>query len=386
MIHFFRRWLRCWDQFLLTACLSLLLPLIAAAHQSGNSYLRISSTASGVSVQIDFAVRDLNSLLQIPPAQQKEIRRHELEEMQDRLAALIGTSLLLDVDGDSLPLQFQSQEVTVHNDGLYVRQTHTASALPADAAYLLVRYEFFNEAEKVARAFLKLNSGALESTAVLDPRHSVQRLPLREIALAEALWTYAREGAFHIWSGPDHLLFLLCLLLPGLSLAALHGAGFADTAARPGMRATVMYALKVVTAFTVAHSITLAAAVLEWISLPDKFIESAIAASIIVSALLNLRGGEGRQAWKLALGFGLIHGMGFANGLRELGLSSSHFIETLVAFNLGVEFGQMAVVILCGVLLWPVLGHPRAVRWIQRWGSLAILLIASVWLFERLSG
>jgi len=376
----------------------LLLPLIAAAHQSGNSYVRISSTEAGVSVQIDFAVRDLNSLLQIPPEKQKEIRRHELEEMRDRLAALIGESLSLEADGNPLSLTFQAQEVTVHNDGLYVRQTHSSAALPANAAYLLVRYGFFNEEEKVARAFLKLNSGPLESTTVLDPRHAVQRLPLREIALAEALWTYAREGALHIWSGPDHLLFLLCLLLPGLGLAAPRRAVLsavsavsaapetAGTSQHSGLRTVGMYALKVVTAFTLSHSITLAAAALDWIALPDKLIESAIAASIIVSALLNLRGGEGRQSWKLALGFGLIHGMGFANGLRELGLSSSHFIETLVAFNLGVEFGQLVVVLAAGLLLWPVLSNERVVRLIQRWGSISILLMACVWLGERLLG
>jgi hypothetical protein len=381
--------------------IALLLPLTAAAHQSGNSYLRISSIEAGVSVQIDFAVRDLNSLLQIPPAQQKEIRRHELEELRDRLAALVGESLSLEADGDPLSLTFQSQEVTVHNDGLYVRQTHTAAALPPNAAYLLVRYGFFNEEEKVARAFLKLNSGPLESTTVLDPRHAVQRLPLREIALAEALWTYAREGALHIWSGPDHLLFLLCLLLPGLGLAAGRGAALASESiasnasaalatsaslANSGLRPVGIYALKVVTAFTLSHSITLAAAALDWITLPDKLIEYAIAASIIASALLNLRGGEGRQSWKLALGFGLIHGMGFANGLRELGLSSSHFIETLVAFNLGVEFGQLVVVLVVGLLLWPVLSNERVVRLIQRWGSISILLIACVWLAERVLG
>jgi hypothetical protein len=303
--------------------------------------------------------------------------------MRDRLAALVGESLTLEVDGNPLSLTFQVQEVTVHNDGLYVRQTHSSAALPASAAYLLVRYGFFNEEEKVARAFLKLNSGSLESTTVLDPRHAVQRLPLREIALTEALWTYAREGALHIWSGPDHLLFLLCLLLPGLGLAASETVGASE---HSGLRTVGMYALKVVTAFTLSHSITLTAAALDWIALPDKLIESAIAASIIVSALLNLRGGEGRQSWKLALGFGLIHGMGFANGLRELGLSSSHFIETLVAFNLGVEFGQLVVVLAAGLVLWPVLGNARVVRLIQRWGSISILLVACIWLAERLLG
>ena len=386
------RLLRWWCRCLLIVCL---LPLTTAAHQSGNSYLRISSTDAGVLVQIDFAVRDLNSLLQIPPDKQKEIRRHELEEMRDRLAALVGESLMLEADGDPLSLSFQSQEVTLHNDGLYVRQTHTAAALPAHAAYLLVRYAFFNEEEKIARAFLKLNNGPFETTAVLDPQHAIQRLPLREIALVEALWTYAREGALHIWSGPDHLLFLLCLLLPGLSLAAHRTimtpleSTASQTALFPvdaSLRAVGIYALKVVTAFTLSHSITLAAAALDWIALPDKLIESAIAASIIVSALLNLRGGEGRQSWKLALGFGLIHGLGFANGLRELGLSSSHFIETLLAFNLGVEFGQLVVVLTAGLLLWHLLGNERLIGSIQRWGSLGILVMAFVWLTERLLG
>ena len=125
-----RLWLSLW---------LVLMPLTASAHQSGNSYLRISSTESGVSVQIDFAVRDLNSLLQVPPEQQKEIRRHELDELQDRLAALVGESLVLEADGHPLVLTFESQTVTLHNDGLYVRQTHAAAALPATSAYLLVR-------------------------------------------------------------------------------------------------------------------------------------------------------------------------------------------------------------------------------------------------------
>ncbi|MEY3720652.1 MAG: hypothetical protein RL618_1171, partial [Pseudomonadota bacterium] len=122
------------------------------------------------------------------------------------------------------------------------------------------------------------------------------------------------------------------------------------------------------------------------VSLPDKLIESAIAASIIISALMNLWRGKDAYQWKLAFGFGLIHGLGFANGLRELGLSSSHFIETLLAFNLGVEFGQMVVVLAVGVVLAPVLNRERVLGLIQRWGSAGILLIACGWLVERVVG
>ena len=346
----------------------------AAAHQSGNSYLRIDSDSQALRVQLDFAVRDLNSLLQIPPEQQKPIQRDELAALQPKLSSVIASSLSMEADGRPLSLAFQSQEVALHNDGLYVRQSFSAAALDPEASQLLVRYGFFNEEEKIARAFVKLSAHGLETSAVFDARHAAQRLPLREISLIEILWSYAREGTLHIWSGLDHLLFLLCLLLPGLSLA---------TAA---LRPLMIYALKVVTAFTVAHSFTLAAAALDWVSLSDKLIESAIAASINISALMNLWRGKGAYQWKLAFGFGLIHGLGFANGLRELGLSSSHFIETLLAFNLGVEFGQMVVVVAVGVALAPFLGREQVVRLIQRWGSVAILLMACGWLVERLMG
>ncbi len=301
-----------------------LLPSTVLAHQSGNSYLRIANAPQSLQVELDFAVRDLHSLLQVPVEERKEIRREDLPALGQRLSELVHESLQLEIDGEAVKLNFESQDVVLHNDGLYVRQLHWAPALPDTAAYLLVRYGFFNEEEKVARAFLRLASNGIESSLVLDARHSVQRLALREVALSELLWTYVREGALHIWGGLDHLLFLLCLLLPGLAI----WRGEPATLAR--------HALTVITAFTVAHSITLAAAALDWVVLPDRWVEACIAASIVIAAVLNLMPGQRRHQWALAFGFGLVHGLGFANGLRELGLSSTHFIETLLAFNLGV--------------------------------------------------
>lgn len=352
----------------------------AAAHQSGNSYLQIDGGEPGVlQVQLDFAIKDINGILQIPAAQQKEITRAELKQLQAPIAATVAASLTLEVDSQPLPLTFQAQSVTVHNDGLYVRQNYTATGLTPDANYLLVRYDFFNADEKLARALFKLAVNGSETSSVFDARHAVQRFALREVALMDTLFVFAREGALHIWSGPDHLLFLLCLLLPGLVLAV---PGYAGSSLRLSLLSG--YALKVITAFTVAHSITLLAAAMDWIALPDRLIEAAIAASIVVAALLNLMPRFRHHNWKLAFGFGLIHGMGFANGLRELGLSQTHFIETLLAFNLGVEFGQLAVVLGAGVLVLPLLRQAQRVAALLRWGSLAIAGIASVWLIERL--
>ncbi len=352
---------------------SALLSADVLAHQSGNSYLRIASTPQALDVQLDFAVRDLDSLLQIPESERRPLQRADLPALGERLSALVHEALQLEVDGAPVELRLDAQEVVLHNDGLYVRQHHTAPALPGQAAQLLVRYGFFNDEEKVARAFVKLDAGGEQRSFVFDARHAVQRLPLREVALAELLWTYVREGALHIWSGPDHLLFLLCLLLPGLALGRDHPASLGR------------YALAVVTAFTVAHSITLAAAALDWVVLPDRWIEACIAASIIVSAALNLWAGRRGHQWKLAFGFGLVHGLGFANGLRELGLSSSHFVATLLAFNLGVEAGQLLVVLAAGLLLWPLLHQAALVGRIQRWGSIGIGAVATIWLAERLA-
>lgn len=357
-------------------CVALALALLSAlalAHQSGNSYLRIASTPQGLDVQLDFAMRDLDSLLQVPEAERRPLARDDLPALSERIALLVRASLQMDVDGVPVVLDFRSQEVVLHNDGLYLRQRHVGPALPDRAGQLLVRYGFFNDDEKIARAFVKLDANGAERSFVFDARHAVQRLPLRELALTELLWTYVREGALHIWSGADHLLFLLCLLLPGLVPGR-------DHLSSPGR-----HALTVVTAFTVAHSITLAAAALDWVILPDRWIEACIAASIIVSAALNLWYPRRGHQWKLAFAFGLVHGLGFANGLRELGLSSTHFIETLLAFNLGVEAGQLAVVGAAGLLLWPLLHRPVLVGRIQRWGSVGIGAVAAVWLVERLA-
>jgi hypothetical protein len=141
----------------------------------------------------------------------------------------------------------------------------------------------------------------------------------------------------------------------------------------------------VITAFTIAHSITLAFSVFGWVSLPEKLIESMIAFSIMVSALLNLQDRFRFSHWKIAFVFGLIHGMGFANGLKDLGLSSFYFLETLFAFNLGVELGQLSAVTVVAVPVLLLFKTTEAKKKILKYGSIATFVLASVWLVERLT-
>jgi hypothetical protein len=348
-------------------------PFCALAHQSGNSYLTLTSDAQRFAVQADFAVRDLPTLLQMPGISGTNLGHEQVKALAPRLATLIAESLRLDVDGSAVNLRFDEQRMVVRNDGIYVSQRHVAPPLPSGAGNLRIQYLFFSEEQSVARAFVKLNANGTETSAVFDARHSTQRLALRDIPLSESLGTYLREGMLHTWGGPDHLLFLLCLLLPGLSLAS------------SGLRPMGLHALKVVTAFTVAHSITLAAAAADWIVLPGKVVEAGIAASIIVAAGVVLRSPSTAYQWKLALVFGLIHGLGFASGLREWGLSSEHFISALLAFNLGVEFGQLVALACAALLVTPWLRSATAVGRLQVWGAWFNLLLATGWLLERLA-
>jgi hypothetical protein len=191
-------------------------------------------------------------------------------------------------------------------------------------------------------------------------------------------FTFLKEGVWHIWSGYDHILFLLALLLPGV-LRRRDGSWQPVT----DTRTAFVNVLKVVTAFTVAHSITLSLAVMGFVHLPSRLVESAIAASVVVAAFNNLAPLFGEAGWMVAFGFGLLHGFGFANALRDLGLQHGQLALTLFGFNLGVEIGQLAIV---AVFLPLALSLRRLFfyqRFILRVGSAAIIVVASTWLAER---
>ena len=188
-----------------------------------------------------------------------------------------------------------------------------------------------------------------------------------------------REGVGHIWQGPDHILFLLALLLPAV-LRRESGGWVGGLAFRPALVSIV----KIVTAFTVAHSITLSLAVLDVVRVPGRVVEPLIAVSVIAAAANNLRPWYGERGWMVAFGFGLVHGFGLATGLLEFGLRRETLALALVGFNVGVECGQLGIV----AVFLPVAFALRG-TWFYRalalkLGSAAVLLVAAVWMAERL--
>ena len=189
---------------------------------------------------------------------------------------------------------------------------------------------------------------------------------------------YFKDGVWHIWIGFDHILFLLALLLPAV-LYRTRQRWQAVASFRPAL----IDVLKIVTAFTLAHSITLTLATLGVVTLPAHLVESAIAASVVLSALNSVFPVFEGKRWVVAFAFGLIHGFGFASVLADLGLPQDALLLALVGFNLGVEGGQLAIVsafLPLAYYLRDTLFYRRVVLFA---GSILIMLLASVWLVER---
>ena len=245
-----------------------------------------------------------------------------------------------------------------------------------------LRYSLFFDFDAQHKGLLRVDSGINETagtiTGVFAADRPEQRFELRTRSGLKQFLDFAREGVWHIWIGFDHVLFLLSLLLPAVLIlqydrwqpAPRFGQSFWDV-------------VRVVTAFTVAHSITLSLAALGVISLPSRLVESVIALSVLLAALNNVWPAIAERRWLMAFVFGLIHGFGFASVLADLGLPRDALLLALVGFNLGVETGQLAIV----VCFLPLAFLARATsfyrRGIMTGGSLLIALIALVWMIER---
>jgi hypothetical protein len=364
-----------------SACWALasLWPMVAQAHKPSDSYLSITVQDGQVSGRWDIALRDLDFAIGLDADGDGNITWGEVRARHQDIAAYAAARLTLSADGMPCPLQVGEQLVDEHTDGAYTVMP-LRFACPASGAVkaLAVRYTLFADIDPQHRGLLNLSSGATTRTGIFGPEAALQTFTLAEPSRWEQLLDYAREGVWHIWVGFDHILFLLSLLLPAVGVwvgrrwqpVASFGTAFGDV-------------LRIVTAFTLAHSITLSAATLGWLTLPSRLVESSIAASVVLAALNNVWPVFHGRRWLVAFAFGLIHGFGFASVLVDLGLPQGALALALLGFNLGVEGGQLAIVAAFLALAYPA----RASRFyrvaVLGGGSLLIATVASVWFVER---
>ncbi|MEM8933932.1 MAG: HupE/UreJ family protein, partial [Acidobacteriota bacterium] len=231
-----------------------------------------------------------------------------------------------------------------------------------------------------------------EFTALVFAAHtSEQTLDLADVDGLLRVRDFIWQGVLHIWIGIDHVLFLLALLLTAVvtlrrrddedaspTLASWHGVD--------DFRSALWNVVKIVTIFTVAHSITLGLAALGILNLPSRLVESIIALSIVLVALDNLRPRFHGAHWLLLFLFGLFHGMGFASVMGELPFRMMHLVQVILAFNVGVELGQVAIVAVAFPILYALRNWRHYNTVILGGGSVAIGLLALWWFVERAFG
>jgi hypothetical protein len=363
--------------------LLLSLPLAVQAHIASNGFLRIDADHGQIAGSLELAIRDGELAVGLDRNGDGKVTWGELRASQGALEGYVRAHLQLNGTAGACALQFDEVRVNDRVDGSYLWLPFTALCGDGGGASRTLRidYSVLNEADPSHRGLLTLNAYGGSQTAVLGGARGAQVFELLHPSAWSAFTEYLQAGIWHIWSGIDHLLFLLSLLLPAV-LTRRGGRWEAVPMAAPAL----LNIVKVVSAFTLAHSITLSLAALGVVRLPTRLTESVIAASIIVAALNNVfpRVTEGR--WRIAFAFGLLHGFGFASVLADMGLPTGARLVSLVAFNLGVEAGQLAVVI----AVMPVVYWSRTTLFYRRtvmpWGSTAIAALAAVWLVQRAAG
>ncbi len=349
----------------------------ARAHQTSDSYLNLVFNSPQPSGQWDIRADDLEYVIGLDDNDNGSISPEEMLAHKNAIDAFATNHLQVKLDGVATPIVITDHELAAQQDGLYVSLKFT---LPQSGTprRLDLTYNLFFDLNAQHRGLFLLEYGGKKQTAIFTPATSTQQFQLATVSAFAHFRQFLHEGVWHIWQGYDHILFLLALLIPAVlrrSEDKWHPV--------PSFRPALLNVLKIVTAFTIAHSITLSLATLKLVQLPSRFIESAIAISVAVAAFNNIRPFFRDGAWLVAFAFGLIHGFGFANALTELGTSSTALALTLLGFNLGVEIGQLVIVL----IFLPVAFALRSSWFYQRvtvgFGSAVIILCASLWAIER---
>ena len=351
---------------------------IAQAHSGSTAYLQATASGANLQRRADYALRDLDDALGIDADDDGKLTWGELQNTAPMLLAYLTPRLL--VEGDGRPCALTANpalQVTTHADGPYAVAQFSAQCQSEPAAWKLSDTALF-EFDASHRALLRWQQGNESSSAALSPgsntlllkgarsRHATQR-------------EYFHEGLAHVWSGWDHMLFIAGLFIA----AALRREG-SRWQPVPRLGPALADAAKLVTAFTIAHAVTLCLTVLGVVSLPSRFVESLVALSVLFAGINNLLPMVERRAlFTLAWVFGLIHGTAIAGALLELGLPTSGRLLALLGFNIGVEAAQLLLVGLLVPLAF-ALRHWRAYVPVVLWpGSALVALAGLVWFIDR---
>lgn len=336
------------------------------AHQSQTNYIVITFKPDTLIVTFKFDITDLERVFALDANKDGTVQREELTaKMPEMFAKLEETcTIRLDYFEPDLIRErggFEKDEL----GNLFILFPFKAVGV-GEPGVFTVGVQYFEDFGARFKTFGRVNFAGEIEQFILTEFSSGTTLTLDADGANpfKQIYAYIVQGVFHIFEGADHIMFLFGLLLLGGRFVNL---------------------LKIVTSFTISHSVTLILAALEIVVLPVWLVESAIALSIVYIAIENFFV-EGIDKRWLVTGFlGFVHGFGFANVLGEFGLPANYQIPTLFAFNLGVEVGQIVIVAAMLPFIWLVV-RARFHKYFVWAGSLIIFVFGATWFLERAFG
>jgi hypothetical protein len=355
------------------------------AHNLGQSYVYLQIYDEQLTGRFEIILDDLNKGLLLDQTE-NPITTDDLPQRLSEVQAYINSHLSFEADGEPLEIRFSGLEtlkakgkVFALLDFTLIDNRPTPDAIDIDYSIL-----FDVDPEHSGMVLIEqfwrgqiFNNESRPSLIFSDTNRS-QQLDLSSYSMLSAFLGIVKLGIKHILLGIDHILFLIALILPA---AMIRKERHWEPVAK--FRSAFFYVIKIVTLFTIAHTLTLSLAALQVVDLPPRLVESVIALSIAVAALdILFPIFKKKIGWVVFL-FGLFHGFGFASVLSHLGVLGEHMALSLFGFNLGVEIGQVAVILIIFPTLYMIRRHAFFPRIVLRYGAVVLIMLSAVWFFER---
>ncbi len=379
---------------LVIVAVAMMMPSPASAHTGDQSYLYLDILDGTVEGRVEFPVSDINEVFDTDLRRDEEGFFADVESFRSEIVDYSNAHISVsEVGGNRLPLVFTEIEyLELSDDGYGIFHFEVDATWDTVPRQFDITFDPFFEVIDDYDAFLIIgvdfNGGVFDNEANwllnFEQGSETQLADLDDASWWKGFKATVDLGVDHIRIGTDHIFFILVLLVPSV----LFGRSVTNKwQPSETFGSSLWRVLKIATMFTIAHSITLTIVGLGVVDIPGdavKWIEAAIAFSIVLAALHNLYPVFHDSEHLLAFGFGLFHGLGFAGLLSDLGLGRSNKVSSLLGFNVGVEIGQIAIIL----LVFPLLFVLRRTRWYQpfaTFGSIALAFVAAVWTIERVT-
>ena len=384
-------------------CISVILITLVQflkAHNPDQSYLYFNVYEKSMDGTVEMTIKDINIALDLDldPSPYFKYKHEDIsteplpaewQGYQSRLTEYIKSRIAIRSGGQDVPMVFTDMEILKLSETIYILSNFEMPSMTSIPDDIEIDYNILFDKVDIHRGLTiiaqnwkagVINNEAM-SSLIFSPKNTTQKLLLDKGSVWQGFKALVGLGMWHIYIGIDHIFFLLALILPAVIIRRSREDRLNIQPVKK-FSTSLMYILKIVTLFTIAHSITLSLAALGYINLESRIVESLIAISIGLAAFHNIYPIVNKGEGFITFIFGLFHGMGFASVLGEKGIEGSHLAISLFGFNIGVEIGQILIVCAIFPILFFLRGKPVYSK-ILIYGSVFLILASIYWFVER---